>query len=125
MSDPKLAQFSGKVYLTLESYRKNGNPVRTPVWFVEDQGVLYLGTPADAGKVKRIRNNPRVRVVPSTARGLPNGDWIEARAHIVSGSQAEHANALLNQKYGWKRALITLHQKLIGKKRVIIAIDFS
>ncbi len=124
MSDSRLTQFSGHEYLTLESYRKSGDPVRTPMWFGEDQRVLYLGTPTDAGKVKRIRNNQRVRVVPSTALGVPKGDWIDGQAQILEGSEAEHANQLLNRKYGWKRALITFFQKLRRKKRILIAINF-
>ena len=50
-------RFSGRNYLNLETYRKSGVAVRTPVWFAEQGGILYLYTLADSGKVKRIRNN--------------------------------------------------------------------
>src|SRR5262249_38406544 len=62
MRNDKLAQFANKKYLNLESYRRNGQGVRTPLWFVEDDGALYFYTVAHSYKVKRIRNNPRVRV---------------------------------------------------------------
>ena len=67
----RLVQFSGRKYLNLVTYRRSGTAVPTPMWFVEEGGVLYVRTPAKSGKVKRLRNNPRVRVVPSDGRGGP------------------------------------------------------
>ena len=54
-----LDAFDGKKYLNLETYRRNGNGVRTPVWFAaapEGGGgqKLYVYTTADSGKAKRI-----------------------------------------------------------------------
>ena len=45
MNGDKLAQFAEQKYLNLESFRKNGQGVRTPLWFVEDDGVLYFDAP--------------------------------------------------------------------------------
>jgi PPOX class probable F420-dependent enzyme len=55
MSSPNLVPFVGQKYLNLESVKRDGTPVQTPVWFAEDHGVLYVYTLANAGKVKRIR----------------------------------------------------------------------
>jgi len=96
-------QFTGHKYLNLETYRKSGIAVRTPVWFAEKDGVLYLYTLADSGKMKRIRKNPRVKVVPSDFRGNPRGEWIEGEARILSPEEASAANRLLNEKYLTKR----------------------
>jgi PPOX class probable F420-dependent enzyme len=74
--------FSGHRYLNIETYRKSGVAVRTPVWFAEKDGQLYLYTLADSGKVKRIRKNPRVRVAPSDIKGNPLGEWREGEARI-------------------------------------------
>src|SRR5262247_3114946 len=54
MSSPNLAPFAGQKYLNLESFKRDGTPVQTPVWFAEEQGILYIYTLANAGKVKRI-----------------------------------------------------------------------
>src|SRR5215471_9593255 len=78
-----LAPFVGQRYLNLESYKRDGTPVQTPVWFAEDHGVLYVSTLANAGKVKRIRRNPRIRIAPCTMRGTVVGPWVEAEATIV------------------------------------------
>ena len=70
MRHSRLAQFADQQYLNLETYRKDGRAVRTPVWFAEDEGgVLYLRTVKDAGKVKRIRRQARVRVAPCDMAG--------------------------------------------------------
>ena len=52
MSSSNLTPFAGQKYLNLESIKKKGTPVQTPVWFAEEQGVLYVYTLAHAGKVR-------------------------------------------------------------------------
>jgi len=116
-------QFRGQKYLNFETFRKNGQGVRTPLWFVEMNGLLYVRTPDDAGKIKRIRNNPRARVVPSTATGRPKGDWLEAKARFAEPAEAASANKLLNKKYGWMKRLIDLGTWLRRRGHVVIAIE--
>ena len=119
----KLAQFYNRKYLNLVTYRRSGAAVSTPMWFVEEDGVLYVRTPAKSGKVKRLGNNPRVRVVPSDRCGNPKGAWIDGRARIVvDGTQAERANRLVHRKYGWRKKLIELWYKRNPEKRVAIAV---
>ena len=55
----------------------------TPVWFAEENGTLYMYSLAHAGKVKRIRNNPKVRIVPCDVRGKLKGEWVETKARIL------------------------------------------
>ena len=59
-----LDQFQKQKYLNLETFRKSGESMRTPVWFVQDGESLYVHTVANSGKVKRIRNNGRVNIAP-------------------------------------------------------------
>jgi PPOX class probable F420-dependent enzyme len=73
--------------------------VRTPVWFVENSDKLYLFTNPKSGKVKRIRNNPRVRIAPCTMRGRVTGPEFEATARILASSEAEHGRSLMKKKY--------------------------
>jgi hypothetical protein len=37
-----LDAFSGHKYLVIESYRKDGTAVRTPVWFAQEGETLYV-----------------------------------------------------------------------------------
>ena len=98
----------GERYLNLESFRKSGQVVRTPVWFAAEPGnaALYVYSTADSGKAKRIRRSGAVRVAPCDARGKVTGPWIDARASIVDGAAFRHGMQLINRKYRpWKQIL--------------------
>jgi PPOX class probable F420-dependent enzyme len=122
MPNEALAQFANQKYLNLESFKRDGTPVQTPVWFAEDDGTLYIYTLANAGKVKRIRRNPRVRIVPCTIRGNVTGQWVEAEAYIVDATTAESGHALLLRKYGWKKRLGNIFSGLMKWERVVMTI---
>lgn len=116
----------GQKYINLETYRRNGVGVRTPVWFAAEgsgpPATLYVYSEADSGKAKRIRNNPRVRVAPCDMRGRVKGEWVDAQARIVSGKEAERGMRLLNRKYFPWRQLLEVLSKLRPKPRVVFAI---
>ena len=114
-------------YLNLESFRKNGQGVRTPVWFagdpVEDTPEkLYVYSEADSGKAKRIRRNSRVRIAPCDMRGKLLGCWIEARAEIVAGEEAARGMRLLNTKYRPWRQLLNFFSKFKRRGNIVFAI---
>ena len=99
MPDPKLEQFRGEKYISLETFKKNGEGVKTPVWFVLHDNAIYAYTKADSWKVKRIRNNPRVRVAVCNIRGSVKGPWLDGRASFVDGDERLAADTLLDRKY--------------------------
>jgi len=108
------AAFAEQNYLNLETFKKNGDGVKTPVWFAADPANdlatdaarLYAYTIGNSGKVKRIRNNSRVRIAPCDMGGKLLGDWVEACAEIITGAEAEYGDRLLNKKYlPWKQLL--------------------
>src|SRR5882724_2984652 len=124
------APFAGQKYLNLETFKKNGTGVKTPVWFAADPSAsldsncakLYVYTIGVSGKVKRIRNNPRVKIAPCTASGKLLGDWVQARAEIVTGAEAEHGMKLLNKKYvPWKQ-LLDFFASFRRRERIVFAI---
>ncbi len=124
MYSPHLRAFATQKYLNLESFKRDGTPVRTPVWFAEDQGVLFVYTLANAGKVKRIRRNPHIRVAPCTIRGHVIGPWVEAEATIVDATTAAHGHTLLHRKYGWMKGIGDLVSRLRHRERVVLAMRF-
>jgi uncharacterized protein len=93
----------GKRYISLTTFRKNGGGVATPVWFGQDGDKLYVMTRSDMGKVKRIRNNPQVRVAPSTIRGKVTGPEFAAVARILPHEEQAHARQTINRKYWMAR----------------------
>lgn len=119
--------FHDRKYLSLESFRKSGQSVRTPVWFAGDPAgtdpqKLYVYSEADSGKAKRIRNNARVRIAPCDMRGKLLGDWIEARAEIVSGEESEGGQRLLRKKYAPWKQLLDFFSKFKRGGHVVFAI---
>jgi uncharacterized protein len=97
----KQKQFEGKSFLNLESFRRNGLGVKTPVWFTQNEGTFYVRTVAGSGKVKRIKNNGEVKIVPCQANGTPTGEWIAAHAlEVTDPESADLVRRLLEKKYG-------------------------
>jgi len=119
-----MAILSGE-YLNFESYRKNGAAIRTPMWFAESGPSIYVYTLPHTPKVKRVQNNPRVRIAPCDFRGNIQGDWIDAKAHIVDNDEAIRGHTLLREKYGWKKAIGDFYSRLVTRPRTVIRIDPS
>lgn len=93
------SSITGQNYVSLKTFRKNGDGVATPVWFGEDNGKLYVMTRGTMGKTKRIRNNPKVTLAPCTVRGVVRGEEIPATARILPPAEYGHARQTINRKY--------------------------
>jgi PPOX class probable F420-dependent enzyme len=107
---------SGYAYINLETYKRNGQPVATPAWFTIDHNnkVLYVITRTQTGKVKRLRNNSKVRIVPCGIRGQPKGEWLNGRATFATEEQLQIALKQRNKKYGLKARLSGLFSRTKG-----------
>jgi len=93
--------FRNQNYINVTTFRKNGQPVPTPVWFVAMGDKLYTFTGGSSGKVKRIRANGRAQIAPCDARGKPKAEFIPVRARILSDeARKAQARALYKRKYG-------------------------
>ncbi|MGI0060133.1 MAG: PPOX class F420-dependent oxidoreductase, partial [Nitrosotalea sp.] len=103
-----ITPFLDAKYINLETYRNNDQAVKTPVWFVIDNEIIYVATPATTGKVKRITFNKHVRIVPCDMKGNPKGEWIDATAYFANESESVQAIKLRKKKYGLMAKLIGL-----------------
>jgi hypothetical protein len=76
-------------------------------WFTndDDNKMIYVVTRTETGKVKRLRNNSKVRVMPHGLRGQPKGEWINGKATFATAEQLEIALKQRNKKYGLKARL--------------------
>ena len=104
----QLDQFLDQKYINLETYKKDGTPIRTPVWFVIDNDLIYVITRNSTGKVKRLRNNHDVRITPCSFKGKPKDEWVTAKAENITGDEADKAIKLRKKKYGMSARLIGL-----------------
>lgn len=93
-------------YLSLTSYRRDGTPVATPVWFVTENGRLLVSTDTGSYKVRRIRRNPVVSIAACTASGRLRGEPVEAQAEILPDSDGPHVDELMKRKYRVDRVLV-------------------
>jgi uncharacterized protein len=102
----------GHKYALIVTFRRNGKAVPTPTWFgVDEDGNAYMHTYADAGKVKRLRNDPRVLLAPSSVRGKPLGPAIEGRGRELPREEWERAERAIQANYGLGRRLYTAPSK--------------
>jgi uncharacterized protein len=65
-------------------------------------------TRTQTGKVKRLRNNPKVRIVQCGMRGQPKGEWLSGKATFATPEQLEIALKQRNKKYGLKANCLAL-----------------
>jgi PPOX class probable F420-dependent enzyme len=107
---------SGK-YLSLTTYRRDGSPVSTPLWFVEDGGRLFAITGADSFKARRLRRNPACMVAPCSARGVPKGDAIPATAEFLPTWEYERVDRLMAAKYRVDKLLVLPLYRLVMRLR--------
>lgn len=90
----------------LVTYRRDGTPVPTPVWAAPSvDGLLYVRSERASGKLKRLRNDPRLLVAPCTVRGEPLGAPFEARARELAPQEEYAAERALAVRYGFGREL--------------------
>lgn len=95
-----IATLAASKYLSLTTYRKNGDAVATPVWLVRDGDELNVITQKNSGKVKRIRNNPQVLLAPCDARGRLKGDAVAGTATLLDADRSQVIAQRITQRYG-------------------------
>jgi PPOX class probable F420-dependent enzyme len=92
--------------VSLATFRRDGRQVNTPVWVVQVGDHLYVNTESASAKVKRIRNNPRIRMAPSTMAGRPLGEWREGTARLVEDADlVRRVSEAIRAKYGLQALL--------------------
>jgi PPOX class probable F420-dependent enzyme len=116
MNSTALQSLDRESYLNLATFRRDGRAVETPVWFAARDGRLYAFSEARAGKMKRLRNDSRIRVAACNVRGKVHGDWISGTARRVDDPavQAAAYDALL-AKYGWQMRVTNFVSRLAGR----------
>jgi len=99
--DP-FAYLATQEFIVLTTYRKDGTAVPTTVWFAYDQGKVYITTNTAAGKMKRVRNNGRVEMIPSDRVGnlLELPEIAGVAQEVQAPEEKQRAHAVLEQKYG-------------------------
>lgn len=107
-------------YVSLTTYRKNGEAKPAPVWIVDlGDGTVGFCTASSSWKVKRITNDPKVTLTPSDSKGTvtPGAETVTGTA-VTSQADFDRVWSLVMAKYGVMARGIKLvgrFMKLIGR----------
>ena len=129
MNTPSAIPFAEAKYVNLRSFKRDGSPVDTPVWFVVLEDRVLIFTDGTSYKVKRIRRNPKVELARCDIRGALLGPWLPGSCRTVE-TDAEligRTYAALNAKYGLMMRLGTVFSTLAGrvKRRLILEVTLD
>ncbi|WP_156688814.1 PPOX class F420-dependent oxidoreductase [Mycobacterium sp. Marseille-P9652] len=128
MTETRFGPLGDEKFVSLATFKRDGQPVATPMWVVEDGDGLCLWTPADAAKVKRVRRNPRVTLTPcgrtgKVRAGLPVA---EGTAEVITHpGEVKRIESLLKRKYGFEYRIVTVIESLLSqgrKERVVVRV---
>jgi len=106
MIDPSLQDLQRYRLIDLITFRRDGEPVPTPVRYAIDGGRLVVSLQSGSGKVKRATNNPAVRVA-----GHPKGRQYEATLTFLHGDEARRASKVLQRRH----RLLFVQRFLLGR----------
>jgi PPOX class probable F420-dependent enzyme len=127
-SDSAFAALGDEQYLSLTTFRKSGERVSTPMWVVRDGDALIMFTPEVSGKVKRLRNSPRVELRPCNRLGRVK-DGVEPVAGVAEvltdEDSLERASGMIRRKYGLAYRVVMSIERVIKfgpEKRVTLRI---
>ena len=114
-------------YCLLTTFKKSGDGVPSPMWFVAQKDTVYMTTRGQSWKVKRIRNNNEVTIGWCNSSGSKHGKLYPASASIITeGSEFENALIALNKKYGLKKKLIDFGLKFAkDKTEAVLKVELS
>jgi hypothetical protein len=117
MADTQGTPLDGERYINLETFRKDGSGVKTPVWAAAMDGKLVVMTDGTSHKVKRLRNDPKIKAAGCDARGGVHGAWYEGTAKILDEAGAARAEATLIAKYGFQYRVLNVFSGISGRKK--------
>jgi uncharacterized protein len=113
---PSFQELAAERYVSLVTFRRNGNGVPTPLWVAAHAGRLYAVTDGASAKMKRLKVTDRVRLAACDRSGKVRGEWIDATARRVDDPALEaRAMAALARKYSWQFAMLTWFSRLFGR----------
>ena len=98
----QLLDFAEVQYINLETFKKDGTKVTTPVWVAQQNNTLVVTTGKNAGKVKRIRNNGKAVIYTTNQSGSKRlSEELEVKGSILIDEELKtEAVNILKKKYG-------------------------
>lgn len=85
--------------LSLTTFKRDSTPIATSVWFNVIDGRICVTTSADAGKLKRNKNNPGVEFATCTQRVKVTGPTTAGTTRILSPEETEPVLKAKRRRY--------------------------
>jgi uncharacterized protein len=120
MGESATARLGDEKFVSLTTFKRNGDAVASPMWVVRDGEHLLVWTPADAWKVKRVGRDPRVVIAACgrTGKVRAGEPKIEGTAKVITEPEViARAESLLKRKYGWMYRVVTLIEASAARGR--------
>jgi len=116
LAEPLVAQ--------LATVRANGSPQIVPMWFLYEDGVMYMSTRTYAAKVKHLQKNPRVAVVVDVMEAPLKNKVVtlEGTVEIQTTEVKEITTKIYHKYMGTAGAATPVAQQSINTPRVILKI---
>ena len=108
-------------YINIVTYKKNGEPVSTPVWFIFKDNKIFFRTSNKSGKFKRIKNNNTIKVALCNFRGKITGEWHNGVAKLEPNNKWVFSK--INEKYGFFAHLMNIFYKIKKMDIIILSIE--
>jgi PPOX class probable F420-dependent enzyme len=116
----------GERYINLETFRKDGSGVKTPVWAAAQDGKLVVTTGGTSFKAKRLRHDPRFRAAACDSRGNVRGPWFAGTARFLEDPAASaRAEATLKGKYGLQWTVFGFFSRLSGRAKDRVFLELT
>ncbi len=112
-----LRSLQGENYISLETFKRDGTGVKTPVWFAREGHHVMLFTDSRSWKVKRLGRNDRVRLAACGVRGKVHGQWFDGTCERLEGTAAKAAHKALTKRYWLLMRVGNVAAGLIGRQK--------
>ncbi|WP_299292124.1 PPOX class F420-dependent oxidoreductase [Nitrosopumilus sp.] len=110
-----LEQLESEKYISVETFKKSGDGIKTPVWFVIRDETIFVVTRDQTGKFKRLKNNTKVNLAICSMKGDIKGEWFSGIATILPEEQVKEAVKWRDKKYGFLAKIAKFASKSKGE----------
>ncbi len=120
MNEGAIVHLGDQKFVSVTTFKRNGDAVASPMWIVRDGEQLLVWTPADAWKVKRIRHDPRVTLTACgrTGKVQPGQPTFDGTAEVITDpGEVARAESLIKHKYRMEFRVVTLIETIAARGR--------
>ena len=123
--DKKISDFIDGQYINIETFKKDGSSVRTPVWYIIQDDLIFIRSDRNSWKVKRIRKNSHVKISKCNMFGKTNSELFDGTASIKEKTNQINMDEFFDKKYGIKNKILKLMYKIKKLQIVIISVKIN